>query len=371
MANKNQVTLTFAGDSAQLEKSFENVGGAAKDMETKVGNSSKEIGAKLEDGFDRGEQKAMGFRDTLTGVQDTMGGVSDIAKGNLFEGFLTLGAGVGDLASGFANLLVPAMSGAVSWLGKTRVGILAQAAASKVASGAAKVWAGTQWLLNAALAANPIILVVLAIAALVAIVILIEKKTGFFSKSWHAIWEKIGDPVKAIWNWIKKNWTLLLGPLIAPIATAVKFILKHKETILEAIRSIPNRIRSFFSGLFGIITAPFRNAFNFVARAWNNTVGQLRWTVPSWVPKIGGNSVGAPKLPTFHTGGIGSGAFGKEFLSVIRAGERITPSGSSEPMKLVIQSGGSKLDDALVEILSRAIRVRGGNVQLVLGGRNG
>ena len=47
-------------------------------------------------------------------------------------------------------------------------------------------------------------------------------------------------------------------------------------------------------------------------------------------------------------------------------------SGSSNGVPLVrleIVSGGSKLDDFLVELISRAVRVRGGNVQLVLGGK--
>jgi hypothetical protein len=41
--------------------------------------------------------------------------------------------------------------------------------------------------------------------------------------------------------------------------------------------------------------------------------------------------------------------------------------GSNEPIVLEIRSGGSKLDDLLVEIIRRSIRIRGGNVQAVLG----
>lgn len=44
--------------------------------------------------------------------------------------------------------------------------------------------------------------------------------------------------------------------------------------------------------------------------------------------------------------------------------------GAASPMVLEIRSGGSQLDDLLVEVLSRAVRRRGGNVQTVLGGRN-
>ncbi|WP_413102214.1 hypothetical protein [Streptomyces sp. Inha503] len=41
--------------------------------------------------------------------------------------------------------------------------------------------------------------------------------------------------------------------------------------------------------------------------------------------------------------------------------------GESEPMVLEIRSGGSRMDDLLVELLRGAIRVKGGNVQRVLG----
>lgn len=41
--------------------------------------------------------------------------------------------------------------------------------------------------------------------------------------------------------------------------------------------------------------------------------------------------------------------------------------GSSAPMVLEIRSGGSRLDDLLVEILKRAVHIRGGDVQVVLG----
>jgi hypothetical protein len=48
-----------------------------------------------------------------------------------------------------------------------------------------------------------------------------------------------------------------------------------------------------------------------------------------------------------------------------------TRSGNGDSGRVVIElrSGGTRLDDLLVEVLSRAVRVRGGNVQLVLGGR--
>lgn len=67
----------------------------------------------------------------------------------------------------------------------------AQAAYTVVVSTATKVWAATQWLLNAALTANPIGIVVVAVVALVAVVVLIAKKTNWFQTAWAKSWAAI------------------------------------------------------------------------------------------------------------------------------------------------------------------------------------
>jgi hypothetical protein len=134
------------------------------------------------------------------------------------------------------------------------------------------------------------------------------------------------------------------------------------------MKQIPGWIGSAFSKVARFITAPFRAAFNFIADAWNNTIGRLSWSVPGWVPGIGGNSIGVPHIPKFHSGGTMPGAPGSEGLALLQAGETITPAGGGG--RIEIGSDGSQIGDLLIEILSRSIRRRGGNVPLILGGRN-
>lgn len=338
--SKPQVTLTFAGDSTQLEQAFGRVGQAAKDMDSDVKTSAESFD-RVGEAADNVDTRAMGFRDTLTGIQDSFAGIKKIGEGDIgFESLLTLGAGVGDLGSGLYNFLIPSLKSSVAWLGQTKVGVMAVSAAQKI-------WTGVQWLLNAAMSANPIVLIIIAIVALVAIVVLIATKTDWFQRLWKWVWSKIGDPVKAAWDWIKKTsgklWDYLTG--------------------------LPGKLKSAFSKVKDFISAPFRAAFNFVARAWNNTVGRLHWSVPGWVPIIGGNSISVPNLPTFHKGGTVPGAPGEEVIAKLQAGERVTPAGqSSGGGVIVIDSAGSRLDDLLLEVLRRAVKVRGGNVQVVLGG---
>jgi phage-related protein len=306
---------------------------SSKDQ-TSSGFKSAEDGArKLGDGFDKaGERaddldtKAMGFRDTLTGVQDTMLGTKQIAEGDLAGGLLTLGMGVGDLASGFANLLIP--------LGKTAV---------------IKGFAAAQWLVNAALSANPIGLVVLAIAGLIAIFIIAWKKSDTFreivTKAFSAVWEfvkKVGAWFKdTLWPWLRdtfnniiaavgkaKDWIVkrfteavdwlkgLPGKIrsaaskawdsITSGATAARDWAKKKlDELVGNVKGIPKRISSAVSGMWDGIKSAFRSAINWVIGKWNN----LSFSIPGvdthipGVGKIGGFSIGTPNIPYLASGG--------------------------------------------------------------------
>ena len=192
-----------------------------------------------------------------------------------------------------------------------------------------------QWLWNIAMTANPIGIIIVAVAALIAIIVLIATKTDWFQRAWRASWGWIKDAASNTWDFLKK---------------------------------IPGWIGDAFGKVAGFITLPFRTAFNFVADAWNNTIGSLSWSVPNWIPGIGGNTISVPDIPKFHSG-IDSvpGAPGSEMLAILQAGERVTPANSSgctnEMVHVTVMLG----EDTLIEAIVRGVRERGGNVQFVLG----
>lgn len=168
MAAKNQVTLTFAGDTAQLEDAFDRVGAGAQAMGRDVGSATDGFERAME-ASDTAEGRFQGFASSLTGTRDVVQGFGATMSGNVFEGLVTVGGGAADLAEGFNYTLIPALKSAVTWLGQTKVGTLAVAAAKKI-------WTAAQWLLNTALLANPIVLIIVAIIALIAIIVLIATK---------------------------------------------------------------------------------------------------------------------------------------------------------------------------------------------------
>jgi hypothetical protein len=180
-----------------------------------------------------------------------------------------------------------------------------------------------QWAWNIAQLASPTTWIILAIVALVAIIVLIAMKTTWFQDLWTAAWSGIKTAASKVWDWM---------------------------------RGVPDALGNVFARIADAISAPFRAAFNFISKAWNNTIGRLSWSVPGWIPGIGGNTISAPKLPTFHQGGIAPGSFGREFLAVLQAGETVSRGGQGGGTPVSLQAGGSGLDRLflswLLELLS-------------------
>lgn len=206
-----------------------------------------------------------------------------------------------------------------------------------------------QWAWNIAMTANPIGLVVAAIALIVGGIILLATQTDWLGKAWDAVWAGI------LWyiNWVKENYL-----------TAFRLMGAAGDWLIDKVTAIPGLIKSAFSGLANIITAPFRAGFNAVSDAWNNTIGRLSWTVPGWVPGLGGKSISAPRLPKFHDGGVVPGLPGSEMLAILQAGETVTPAGESPRTVIELRTDGTALGDALVEVLAGSIR-RAGGVEVV------
>lgn len=193
MASKNNVTLTFAGDTAQLDKAFANVGTAADKMSTKVHESAGKVDS-LAESTDRAATKsstaygafgALGSGLTLMGVQ---GGAAGTVLASLGLGF--------DALSGVTDLSTLALESNTVKTIALKVAQLATAAATKV-------WAGIQWLLNAAMAANPIGLIIAAILILAVVIINIATKTHWFQDIWKAAWGGIKAAAVAVWDWLK------------------------------------------------------------------------------------------------------------------------------------------------------------------------
>ena len=129
-------------------------------------------------------------------------------------------------------------------------------------SAAEVVAAAKTWLLNAAMAANPIGLVVAAIAGLVAAFVVLWNKSDKFREFWINLWEKIKVSAAVViefikiafkntWEAIKKVWDVA-G--------------KYFETVWKAIKLV-------FSVVKNVLTGNFSDAWNGIKAIWSLVSG--------------------------------------------------------------------------------------------------
>ena len=191
---------------------------------------------------------------------------------------------------------------AAAWVAETAAKVAATAA-TVAHSIATKASAAAQWLLNAALTANPIGLVVAALAALVAIVVILWKKNETFRRIVTGVWNAIKTAASAVWNWLVgafKKWgrailIAITGPVGLLVITAIKHWGKIKESAAKAWSAIKatasavwGAIKAVIGRLWGVIVAVFRTspvgiiAAHWqkiragVSAAWNGIVGAVR-----------------------------------------------------------------------------------------------
>lgn len=136
-----------------------------------------------------------------------------------------------------------------------------------------------QWLLNAAMNANPIGIIVLAIGALIAAFVLLWNNCEGFRNFWIGLWDKILETCQNAWNWIsnafnsviewiKKNWQGLLLLLINPFAGAFKLIYDNCEGFRNFIDNIVSKVKEFFENLWTRIGELASECWNKITELW-------------------------------------------------------------------------------------------------------
>jgi hypothetical protein len=96
---------------------------------------------------------------------------------------------------------------------------------------------------------------------------------------------------------------LLIGAVIVGLIAAYKRFEVFRQivdVVFKGIRTGFGFVVSYLKFVAGI----YKEIFNGIAKAWNNTIGKLSFTFPKWVPGLGGQGFSAPKIPMLADGGI-------------------------------------------------------------------
>lgn len=129
---------------------------------------------------------------------------------------------------------------------------------------------------NATLLANPIVLIVAAIAALIAAFVLLWKKCDWFRNFWINLWNNVKNVCKSvidgiigfftnIINFIKNNWQGLLLFIVNPFAGAFKLLYDNCEGFRNFVDSIIQKVKEIFVSIVSFISTnvidPIKNFF--------------------------------------------------------------------------------------------------------------
>ena len=105
----------------------------------------------------------------------------------------------------------------------------------------------------------------------------------------------------------KKAFSTYVAYVKYALGIALDVFQFFRNDVWGVIKQIVTGVKSIMEGVVDALIAPFKTAFNGIARAWNNTIGKFSFTVPSWVPGIGGSGFSMPDIPYLADGGIVTG----------------------------------------------------------------
>lgn len=268
--------------------------------------------------------------------------------------------------------IIPAVKTAIKWIKdnkNTLLATLSGLAAGLVALNVVKIITGlvnafkafkaaqegatvAQWLLNTAMNANPIGIIIAAITALVTAFVLLWNKSEAFREFWVGLWEVISGAVSdafdfitgvftEAWEVIKELWGSV-ADFFAGVWAGIKSAFSSAKEWLsgiftgawDAIKSAWETVSGFFSGIWdgikdtfsgvkdffvgvfegakegiktvweglaGIVKAPI----NFLIDGLNKFISGLnKIQIPDWVPGVGGYGLNIPKIPRLYRGGV-------------------------------------------------------------------
>lgn len=183
-----------------------------------------------------------------------------------------------------------------------KIATVAMNAASLVARGATIAWAGAQWLLNAAMSANPLGLIVIAIVAVVAIIVVIATKTTWFQDIWAVCWEAIKTAASWAWEnvikpvfdamvsafqWIGDAamwlWQNVMQPVWNGISTLISLWWAGVQIYFNAWKTAIQWVGQAATWLWQNVMVPVWNGILAVVRLfWTGVQVIIGWIVGGW-----------------------------------------------------------------------------------------
>lgn len=235
--------------------------------QAKVGAKMEPITTKIREGFTKILQKIL-----------------ELTEGVDMAAF---GAAVDSAFEYFTNTILPAIVDGIQWIIDNHEILLAGIAAIGAAFlawkvvgiiqgivGAIKAWTlategmtVAQRLLNLAMNANPIGIIITIIAALVAAFITLWNTSDEFRAFWIGLWEKIKSAAKAVADWFSNAWKAVIDWFknawaAIDLSKTWSKLKDGAKNAWEGIKSVFSKVGSFFKDIFTNAWQGVKNVFS-------------------------------------------------------------------------------------------------------------
>ena len=186
-----------------------------------------------------------------------------------------------------------------------------------------KAMTAAQWLLNAAMNANPIALIVTAIVGLIAIIVLLWTKCEWFREGVMTIITTIWNAIQSTMDFIISIFTTVFNFIWGIISGVINSVINAFQTVASVVSTVFNAVKStiqnIFNGVVGIVKAPINGLIGLVNKVIN---GFNKIKMPDWIPGIGGKGINIPLIPKLATG---TNYIAREGLAYLHEGEAVVP----------------------------------------------
>ena len=247
---------------------------AAQKAQVEYQNTTAELGATVEPITTKIQQ---GFTKILEKI-------IELVSGSDLEGF---GETIDNAFDGFINDVLPAIVDGLKWIIENKdilisgiagigaamltmnvanmiMGVVKAFKAFKAAQEGATI---AQWLLNLAMNANPIGIIISLIAGLVTAFVLLWNKSEAFRNFWIGLWDGIKNAAKAVADWFKNAWGAVVDWFKnawakIDLSGTWNKLKKGASDAWNGIKSVFSKVGSFFSDTFSKAWTKVKNIFS-------------------------------------------------------------------------------------------------------------
>lgn len=316
---------------------------------SKQGSLTKAEQKAIGDEFIKTGDKAKAQDSILAALEKQVGGVAEASASTSTKMALSFGEvaeSIGMAAMPLVNALLPAVNSFSTWaqnntpiligvgaaVAAIAAAILVANAVIKIIAVSQQIWAAAQWALNAAMSANPLGLIIIAIVALVAAIVLAWKHSETFREVVMAVWDAIKNAVggvvdwfmgtvwptmQRVWDAIQKGvesllgimsraWDAIKGAVDAAakaIGAVIRFYVDAWVAVFKGLSAIVGwvvdaftaakakvgewlgNIRDWIGEQVSKVVAAFGAALNFIAKV-DAAMDAVRSAIVEWIGKV-------------------------------------------------------------------------------------